>query len=577
MLRTTKDRGDDAPKDAVEENAAAPQQFMWILQLRRKGYENCLEKVWCGCERGLLLQEHLAGKGKKPKKLIDLTAEDVTSLEEKAKEIDRPNKVECSNKEVPCDNIGWRHKVDNFEEWLNNLFRPLFEATLHPDKYPDIYDLLLNVVAFDSVDDESRTDKMCCSEAEEKISYWTKDQGGQPPYSVFGYYFWANIYQLNTLRKSLDLNTFKFRPHCGEAGPPDHLATMFLLADGINHGIVMKNEPSLQYLYYLTQIGCSVSPLSNKHLFLEMRNNPFYEFFERGLNVSLSTDDPLQFHTLNQPLLEEYTAAMQQWDITGTDRAEIMRNSVLQSGFTHAEKKKLIGEFYLLGGVSGNVPGNTDVPSRRAAFRHEARLEEYFWVSTKSKLYTKGPDDKLTKASFPIESLIPRDTRWTWKPSKDKQECSPVTWWGLVGEEKAEEEETVQKKESIPTLVQHVQDMHETCFIIGSVDPRDITRRRLAREARTRSLAARRRRLKQDVHAFVTQVNGVDVNDTTPSLRVLHHRRLANAASMAAKNVDVMSPDELTMHRRRMTDGTRALAALMGKIEEQQRKDRLCR
>merc|ERR1711964_443159 len=125
--------------------------------------------------------------------------------------------------------------------------------------------------------------------------------------------------------------------------------------------------------------------------------------------------------------------------------------------------------------------------------------------------------------------------------------------------------------------VQHVQDMHETCFIIGSVDPRDITRRRLAREARTRSLAARRRRLKQDVHAFVTQVNGVDVNDTTPSLRVLHHRRLANAASMAAKNVDVMSPDELTMHRRRMTDGTRALAALMEKIEEQQRKDRLCR
>merc|ERR1711964_116463 len=103
------------------------------------------------------------------------------------------------------------------------------------------------------------------------------------------------------------------------------------------------------------------------------------------------------------------------------------------------------------------------------------------------------------------------------------------------------------------------------------------SRRRLAQEARACCLAARRRDLKHDVQAFVTQVNGVDMNAATPSLRVLHHRSLADAASMAAKNVDAMSPDELTLHRRRMTCGSRALAALMEKIEEQQRNDRLCR
>ncbi|CAF1552634.1 unnamed protein product, partial [Rotaria sordida] len=52
----------------------------------------------------------------------------------------------------------------------------------------------------------------------------------------------------------------------------------------------------LQYLYYLSQIGIAMSPLSNNSLFLGYNQNPFLEYFQRGLCVSLSTDDPLQFH-----------------------------------------------------------------------------------------------------------------------------------------------------------------------------------------------------------------------------------------------------------------------------------------
>ena len=54
--------------------------------------------------------------------------------------------------------------------------------------------------------------------------------------------------------------------------------------------------PVLQYLYYLAQIGIAISPLSNNSLFLNYQKNPLPEYFGRGLNVSLSTDDPLQFH-----------------------------------------------------------------------------------------------------------------------------------------------------------------------------------------------------------------------------------------------------------------------------------------
>jgi len=54
--------------------------------------------------------------------------------------------------------------------------------------------------------------------------------------------------------------------------------------------------PVLQYLYILAQIGIAMSPLSNNSLFLNYHRNPLAEYLARGLLISLSTDDPLQFH-----------------------------------------------------------------------------------------------------------------------------------------------------------------------------------------------------------------------------------------------------------------------------------------
>ena len=54
--------------------------------------------------------------------------------------------------------------------------------------------------------------------------------------------------------------------------------------------------PTMQYLYYLSQMGVAMSPLSNNSLFLDYNRNPLPDYFGRGLLVSLSTDDPLQFH-----------------------------------------------------------------------------------------------------------------------------------------------------------------------------------------------------------------------------------------------------------------------------------------
>lgn len=57
-----------------------------------------------------------------------------------------------------------------------------------------------------------------------------------------------------------------------------------------------SQSPVLQYLYYLAQVPIAMSPLSNNSLFLEYSKNPLREFLHKGLCVSLSTDDPMQFH-----------------------------------------------------------------------------------------------------------------------------------------------------------------------------------------------------------------------------------------------------------------------------------------
>jgi AMP deaminase len=110
----------------------------------------------------------------------------------------------------------------------------------------------------------------------------------------------------------------------------------------------------MQYLFYLEQIGMAMSPLSNNALFLEFDRNPFIKFFRRGLNVSLSTDDPLQFHFTREPLIEEYSIAAQIWKLSSTDMCEISRNSVLQSGWELSIKRHWLGENCDREGPEGN-------------------------------------------------------------------------------------------------------------------------------------------------------------------------------------------------------------------------------
>ncbi|KAF9525475.1 AMP deaminase [Crepidotus variabilis] len=270
--------------------------------------------------------------------------------------------------------------IRTFQDIVNNIFKPLFEVTKNPLSHPELHVFLQRVIGLDTVDDESKTERRI----HKKFPYprlWDLPQS--PPYSYWIYYMYANMASLNNWRRIRGFNTFVFRPHSGEAGDPDHLASAFLTSHSISHGILLRKVPALQYLFYLKQIGIAMSPLSNNALFLTYERNPLPEFFKVGLNVSLSTDDPLQFHFTKEPLLEEYSVAAHIYRFPQSSLAELARNSVKQSGFEMEIKRHWLGHEWYLPGAAGNDINKTNVPNIRLAYRHQTLLGELEMIRRK--------------------------------------------------------------------------------------------------------------------------------------------------------------------------------------------------
>ncbi|XP_011347725.1 AMP deaminase 2 isoform X4 [Ooceraea biroi] len=289
--------------------------------------------------------------------------------------------------DVYSDNVRWLIQIPrlydifklnklmtNFQEILNNIFLPLFEVTNDPNSHPELHKFLQYVIGFDSVDDESKPENPLFDKDVYPPAEW--DDVENPPYGYYQYYTYANMTVLNHFRAEQGFNTFVLRPHCGEAGPVQHLVCGYMMAENISHGLLLRKVPVLQYLYYLAQIGIAMSPLSNNSLFLNYHRNPLPEYLARGLCISLSTDDPLQFHFTKEPLMEEYSIAAQVWKLSSCDMCELARNSVLMSGFPHKSKQYWLGPNYTKEGVAGNDITRTNVPDIRVAYRYETLVDE---------------------------------------------------------------------------------------------------------------------------------------------------------------------------------------------------------
>ncbi|ODA77219.1 hypothetical protein RJ55_06846 [Drechmeria coniospora] len=263
--------------------------------------------------------------------------------------------------------------MESFEQVVTNVFQPLFEVTKDPSSHPKLHVFLQRVIGFDSVDDESKVERRLFKKFPVP-KVWDSKQN--PPYSYWIYYLFSNMASLNYWRRKRGLNTFVLRPHCGEAGDSEHLAVAVLGCHSISHGLLLRKVPLLQYVFYLEQIGIAMSPLSNNALFLAYERNPFHQYFRRGLNVSLSTDDPLQFAFTKEPLIEEYAVAAQIYKLSPVDMCELAKNSVKQSGYEASVKRQWLGPDFDKPGKEGNKMDKTNVPDRREEFRYHTLVQE---------------------------------------------------------------------------------------------------------------------------------------------------------------------------------------------------------
>lgn len=128
--------------------------------------------------------------------------------------------------------------------------------------------------------------------------------------------------------------------HAGEISGPEMMreAIEMLGVPRIGHGIAAMNDDALMDLLTERRIALEICPTSNlrtgalsRHLpkdgAASIASHPLRMFVQRGVPVTLASDDPAMFET---SLLREYELASR----SGLSRAEVVR--LAQSGFEHA-------------------------------------------------------------------------------------------------------------------------------------------------------------------------------------------------------------------------------------------------
>ncbi|CAI4802558.1 CEQ_1a_G0026540.mRNA.1.CDS.1 [Saccharomyces cerevisiae] len=272
-------------------------------------------------------------------------------------------------------------KVKNFQEYLNLIFKPLFNAEnyLHKSLGPILLKFLSQVSSID----------LCIQDTDNYIwknftavsclpKDWTSG-GDNPTISQYMYYVYVNLTKLNHIRQALHQNTFTLRSSCSPTSMnrtsqfsntlnftehTEAILNNFLLACGgfLNAENLWNAPPSLVYLFYLSQIPMVVAPLNSivdskptmlqeqapTGLVLEpskpYKKNPFMKFFEMGFKISLSSESILYNNSYTkEPIIEEYSVAASIYRLHSADLCELLRNSVITSGFSSTLKNKWLG------------------------------------------------------------------------------------------------------------------------------------------------------------------------------------------------------------------------------------------
>ena len=135
--------------------------------------------------------------------------------------------------------------------------------------------------------------------------------------------------------------------HAGEAAGPDSIweAIHSLDVERIGHGVTARQDPELVEYLKRERIALEMCPVSNLRtgVVSSIKEHPIREYFDQGLLVTVSSDDPSLFHT---DMNNEYIQLHQELGFTVPELFEISMNGV-DAAFLDDERKSQLRSSFL--------------------------------------------------------------------------------------------------------------------------------------------------------------------------------------------------------------------------------------
>ena len=134
--------------------------------------------------------------------------------------------------------------------------------------------------------------------------------------------------------------------HAGEAAGPESIweAVKYLNVERIGHGVAASRDPEL--MNYLLRRGITIEmcPISNlkTRVVSSLKKHPIRTFLEKGLNVTVSTDDPSMFNT---DMNNEYLQLHRRLNFTIPELFRLSLNAVASSFLSEKRKIKMRESF----------------------------------------------------------------------------------------------------------------------------------------------------------------------------------------------------------------------------------------
>lgn len=139
---------------------------------------------------------------------------------------------------------------------------------------------------------------------------------------------------------------FRTSAHAGEAAGAESVwgAVADLQVDRIGHGTHATNDDVLLDYLAQHQIPIELCPISNlkTRVIDSIQQHPIRQFIERGIPVSVNTDDPKMF---GNSLADEYRLLVEQLDFSQDDIRSLISQGIQSSWQTDEQKTNMISDF----------------------------------------------------------------------------------------------------------------------------------------------------------------------------------------------------------------------------------------